>query len=130
MIEDPPSPEYQEQDAMLAAALSICPKRDKPAVTIGFRQGWEAHKVYIANHETIGPFDTAEQLIAALDGEPAASARLRETITARPLNGTLDDYWSAPSGEGPHAYTWSDKPHRLLYDLIGALLFYTGKGKR
>ena len=23
----------------------------------------------------------------------------------------------APSGIGPLAYTWSDKPHRLLYDL-------------
>ena len=22
----------------------------------------------------------------------------------------------APSGEGPHAYNWADKPHRVLYD--------------
>ncbi|MGO4337838.1 hypothetical protein AB4037_23255 [Labrys sp. KB_33_2] len=33
----------------------------------------------------------------------------------------LDDYHSAPSGIGPLAYTWKDKPHRLLYDLIKAL---------
>lgn len=31
---------------------------------------------------------------------------------------TLDDYWIAPSGLGPLAYEWSDKPHRLLYQLI------------
>jgi len=27
------------------------------------------------------------------------------------------DYRAAPSGEGPHADTWNDKPHRLLYDV-------------
>ncbi len=30
-----------------------------------------------------------------------------------------DDYWRAPSGEGPQAATWKDKPHRLVYDLVG-----------
>jgi hypothetical protein len=30
-----------------------------------------------------------------------------------------DDYWKAPSGEGPQAATWKDKPHRLVYDLVG-----------
>lgn len=30
----------------------------------------------------------------------------------------LDDYGNAPSGEGPLAAQWNDKPHRLLYDLI------------
>jgi hypothetical protein len=27
------------------------------------------------------------------------------------------DYWIAVGGDGPHADTWNDKPHRLLYDL-------------
>jgi hypothetical protein len=27
----------------------------------------------------------------------------------------------AVSGEGPRAYDWSDKPHRLLWDACGAL---------
>ena len=31
---------------------------------------------------------------------------------------TLEDYRHAMSGCGPLAYTWSDKPHRLVYDLI------------
>ena len=35
---------------------------------------------------------------------------------------TLGDYWAAPSGAGNQAYAWSDKPHRLLYDLIGEVL--------
>ena len=30
-----------------------------------------------------------------------------------------DDYWRAPAGEGPQASTWKDKPHRLVYDLVG-----------
>jgi len=30
-----------------------------------------------------------------------------------------DDYWRAPAGEGPQAATWKDKPHRLIYDLVG-----------
>lgn len=31
----------------------------------------------------------------------------------------LWDYHRAPSGEGPHAYAWKDKPHRVVYDLTG-----------
>jgi len=27
------------------------------------------------------------------------------------------EYMEAPSGRGPHAYTWEDKPHRLVYRL-------------
>jgi len=30
---------------------------------------------------------------------------------------TTEDYRHAPSGDGPLAYTWKDKPHRLVYDL-------------
>lgn len=29
------------------------------------------------------------------------------------------DYRLAPSGEGPLAHEWKDKPHRLIYDLCG-----------
>lgn len=34
---------------------------------------------------------------------------------------TLHDYWNAPGG-GPLHFEWTDKPHRLLYDLIGEVL--------
>ena len=30
---------------------------------------------------------------------------------------TPADYRAAPSGQGPLAGTWRDKPHRLVYDL-------------
>lgn len=29
------------------------------------------------------------------------------------------DYRLAPSGEGPLKNEWRDKPHRLIYDLVG-----------
>mgnify|MGYP000157861302 CR=1 FL=1 len=31
---------------------------------------------------------------------------------------SLGEYRAAPSGEGPLSFEWSDKPHRLIYDLI------------
>ena len=34
---------------------------------------------------------------------------------------TTDDYRDAPSGIGPLAAEWKDKPHRLVYDLCRAL---------
>ena len=37
------------------------------------------------------------------------------------LNNSLADYWNAPGG-GPLHDEWTDKPHRLLYDLIGEVL--------
>ncbi len=35
---------------------------------------------------------------------------------------SVKDYHYGPTGEGPMAYDWSDKPHRLVYDLCRALL--------
>ena len=34
---------------------------------------------------------------------------------------TIQDYRNAPSGIGPLANEWADKPHRLLYDLCRRL---------
>lgn len=47
-------------------------------------------------------------------------ARIRES--ALPPGG-LDtlNYRRAPSGEGPQAAEWKDKPHRLVYDLCGEI---------
>ena len=36
---------------------------------------------------------------------------------------SLQDYWLAPACEGELAYTWSDKPHRLIYDLIAYCMY-------
>jgi hypothetical protein len=53
--------------------------------------------------------------------EPGRLSGEREALPSyAPLEHPLHDYWIAPSGEGPLAATWADKPHRLLYDLIRA----------
>jgi hypothetical protein len=44
-------------------------------------------------------------------------------IVPRPLKYPLADYHKAMS-EGPLHYTWQDKPHRLVYDLIAAVRYY------
>lgn len=33
----------------------------------------------------------------------------------------IEDYRNAPSGIGPLAHEWADKPHRLVYDLCRSL---------
>jgi hypothetical protein len=38
-----------------------------------------------------------------------------------PSQYSLDDYKNAPSGIGPLANQWKDKPHRLIYDLVARL---------
>jgi hypothetical protein len=43
-------------------------------------------------------------------------------IKPRPLAQPLEAYRQALNGEGPLSAEWSDKPHRLLYDLLAALL--------
>jgi len=53
----------------------------------------------------------------------AAQAALDCEIAPRPLSHPLRDYHIAIS-EGPLNYTWQDKPHRLVYDLIAAVRYY------
>lgn len=50
------------------------------------------------------------------------SDELLRIVKPRALEYPLDAYWQAPSGQGPLARQWDDKPHRLVYDLIAALL--------
>lgn len=38
--------------------------------------------------------------------------------TRMAVDATLHDYWRAP-GSGPLHSEWRNKPHRLLYDLVG-----------
>jgi len=47
-------------------------------------------------------------------------------IEARPLGHSLREYHEAVGGNENKGlgYTWSDKPHRLLYDLIAAVKYY------
>lgn len=47
---------------------------------------------------------------------------MRDIVKPAPLEYPLEDYWIAPNGDGPLGFTWDDKPHRLLYDLIAEVL--------
>lgn len=59
---------------------------------------------------------------------PVPGAELLDVFKdGRPLTHTLEAYWSAPSGQGPLAAEWADKPHRLIYDLIAAIIHSTAK---
>ncbi len=63
----------------------------------------------------------------SIEEQPAKGEPMLSTdIAPRPLSYSLDDYHRAPS-EGALHYTWQDKPHRLLYDLIAAVAYYAGK---
>lgn len=70
-----------------------------------------------------------DEMLASLRGDAhptesdtGVSDELRNTVHARALAHSLNDYWKAPSGEGPLAEAWKDKPHRLVYDLVAAAL--------
>lgn len=56
------------------------------------------------------------------DATPRMSTDLLNRIAPRHLDYSLDAYWQAPSGVGPLAKQWENKPHRLVYDLIAALM--------
>lgn len=66
--------------------------------------------------------------LPAAQPEPAAPTVVEPDlfttdIVPRPLKYPLSDYHKAMS-EGPLHYTWQDKPHRLVYDLIAAVRYY------
>lgn len=48
---------------------------------------------------------------------------LQDLPAPRPLPYDLVNYIEALSGDGPLAYDWADKPHRLVFDLIAALRY-------
>jgi len=82
-----------------------------PSVGSAVGHAWEAWK--------------ARAAIQALAPVPTVlySDLLSCDITPRALSNPLSDYHKAPS-EGPLNFTWTDKPHRLLYDLIAAVRYY------
>lgn len=53
---------------------------------------------------------------SVIDDSKSSTPRLPlNMVPDEPLN--TNDYRIAPGGEGPQAYQWKDKPHRLVYDL-------------
>lgn len=61
----------------------------------------------------------ARAALAAVPAQPVLDCE----IQPRPLAYPLTDYHRA-GVDGPLHYTWKDKPHRLLYDLIAAVRYY------
>ena len=55
----------------------------------------------------------------AQPGEPLLDC----DVAPRPLAYPLKDYHHSPSN-GPLHFTWQDKPHRIVYDLIAAVRYY------
>lgn len=54
---------------------------------------------------------------------PTTSETLQGVFkNGRPLPHPLEAYWTAPDGTGPLDHEWKDKPHRLVYDLISAIV--------
>lgn len=66
----------------------------------------------------IGPhYKSKTELLADLD----RYARVFGATAGPVLPHPVEAYRLAPSGEGPLADEWHDKPHRLVYDLCNAL---------
>lgn len=59
---------------------------------------------------------------AVPEAVPVSAAAPEHQFSAR-MQGTLTDYHIAPGGEGPLGAEWKNKPHRLLYDLLGEVQF-------
>ena len=60
---------------------------------------------------------------SAAAAQPVTNDMLECDIAPRPLAYPLRAFHRAGI-DGPLHYTWADKPHRLLYDLIAAVRFY------
>lgn len=71
----------------------------------------------------------AESLVSSWDAQQPDDPLLQTEIKPRPLSYSLDDYHRAPGKDGPLGFTWEDKPHRIVYDLIAAVKYYAQQPK-
>ena len=86
---------------------------------------YEEHDVHLwriidmDSERAVGPhYESRAELLADL-GRFARAFGASDIGPSLPY--TLEDYRNAPSGIGPLAAEWHDKPHRLVYDLCTAL---------
>lgn len=54
--------------------------------------------------------------------ESGERERIEHQFTTR-MKGSITDYHIAPGGDGPLGAEWEDKPHRLLYDVLGEVQY-------
>ena len=73
----------------------------------------------VSDSAAVGPiYKSHAELLADLD---RFAREFGATDVGPRLCYPLEDYRNAPSGIGPLAAEWKDKPHRLLYDLCTVL---------
>lgn len=91
--------------------------------------------LYVERHKTLGLQERAAleatvraihdltQMARSLEVDVARLKPAAEDLTKENLTGVedLDDFVRAISEEGPLAYTWKDKPHRLVFTLVNML---------
>ena len=91
--------------------------------------------LYVERHKTIGlqerlaleamvrAIHDLTQMNRSLEVDVARLKPAAEDLTKENLTGVeeLDDFVRAISEEGPLAYTWKDKPHRLVFTLVNML---------
>ena len=94
-------------------------------------KGWAKNYSDALIRDAIDRVEPAPQPAASQgDGVPtwqaAQDPMLECSVQPRPLSHPLTAYHSAMS-KGPLHYTWQDKPHRLVYDLIAAVKHYANQ---
>jgi hypothetical protein len=89
----------------------------------GYIDSWTADGAYNPTHCEDCDGGRAAPSPPTEPAQPVEDPMLKTEIAPRPLLYPLDDYHRAMS-EGPLHYTWQDKPHRLVYDLIAAVRYY------
>ena len=91
--------------------------------------------LYVERHKTLGLQERAAleatvraihdltQMNRSLEVDVTRLKPAAEDLTKENLTGVeeLDDFVRAISEEGPLAYTWKDKPHRLVFTLVNML---------
>lgn len=103
----------REREALLAAREAV-----EQAIDCIMGEQPEDCTVEEAKQDTLSKLRSVDtQITAALEAKP--EEKYKTEIQPRiPTEYTLDDFHRATCNEGPLAYQYEDKPHRLVYDLI------------
>ena len=84
--------------------------------TLGLQQRLALEAMVRAIYDLLGMVRSLEVDVARL--KPVADDVSKENLTGVE---DLDDFVRAISEEGPLAYVWKDKPHRLVFTLVNML---------
>lgn len=106
-LRDPPEAQVPSYDALLIIAQSVCGALERAGITDCDDPG-----------EAIDVLRERYEAQAQGGGEwPIVDVAPEHSHIPCAKYPDLFEYHLAISGEGDHAYTWSDKPHRLVYNL-------------